>query len=173
MPLTITTLKLSDDMIEHYDVLADRLGKPRSELMRSALQQVMDGNPVDPEELARFRARKAASKAQLSVGPGGKFIARAERPEIQAAYDLAQAIKRGEASLAADGPRYKKHGADEEEERERESNPASHPTDDSDSEDPDPARFTRRLSSHAHPRPVHRPSGVRPDRTTRRTLRAV
>lgn len=155
MPRVMTSFEIEELTLDHYTALADRHGVSRSELMRTALQQVQDANPVDADELARARAKRTG-KTKLALGPGGKLIARAERPDIQATYDLAQAVSEGRASLAADAPRKGR-----EERREGDSDAVSHPVHHAPGSGSTPRR-----------RPSSRPA-VRPDRTPRRILRAV
>lgn len=146
----------------HLEALAGRWSVSKSEVIRALVQTGLVANPVDNDELAAAQAKRSGGRKRLTVGPSGKLVMMAERPDIQATYDLARAVSEGRASLAADGPRYKKHGADEEEERrERDSNPLSHPV-----------QPTRLSGSTRALRPSSRPA-VRPDRTLRRTLRAV
>lgn len=83
MAKVMTSFEVEETTLDHYTALADRLGVSRSELMRTALQQVQDANPVDEDELVRARAKRTKS-TKVSLGAGGKLIAMAEQPAIVA-----------------------------------------------------------------------------------------
>jgi hypothetical protein len=163
--------KVEVELYEHYEILADLLTlkarelDPRakevsvSSLVKQALTSLAANNPISPDDRRRWRASQSeTATSSVAVGADGKLgiIARAERPDIQATYDLVRAVESGQASLAADAPRKGRK-----ERRERDSNPESHPV-----------HPTRLSGSTRALRPSSRPA-VRPDRTTRRALRAV
>lgn len=168
MAKVMTSFEVEETTLDHYTALADRLGVSRSELMRTALQQVQDANPVDEDELVRARAKRTKS-TKVSLGAGGKLIAmaeqpaivavREERPDIAATHELAQRTYGGGASLAAEGGEARYRRGEGRKRREGES-------------DPRPHKVLSRLASPDHLSTV-RPA-MRPDHRGRtRHLRAV
>lgn len=158
----MTSFKVEESTQEHYEVLAERMGVSRSELMRKALEQVQEANPIDEEERAKFRAKKARGKVAVTLGPDNVLKAsleRQERADIAATRELAQRTYGGGASLAAEGGEARYRRGEGRKRREGES-------------DPRPHKVLSRLASPEHLSTVR--AAMRPDVRSRiRHLRAV
>lgn len=63
--------------LESLEILADRSNTNRSELVRAALRQVIDGNPIDDLERQRHRKKQDAKRnSELRIGRAGKLLSR-------------------------------------------------------------------------------------------------
>jgi predicted DNA-binding protein len=72
----VAQAKVSDEMYEKIEALADRLKSTPSAVIRAFLEAGLEKNPVDELELARWRKKKASTnKASISIGPGGQLKA--------------------------------------------------------------------------------------------------
>lgn len=71
MPTPLVALRLPDDLVNHYDALAERLGSDRTKVMRAALEEIAKKNPVEGDELARVRAKKGAGKSRVTLAADG------------------------------------------------------------------------------------------------------
>ena len=62
--------RIEDERAEHLEALADRLGSTTpTELVRLAIEALLEANPIQPEDLAAWRRKRAEVEA-TGVPPG-------------------------------------------------------------------------------------------------------